>query len=68
MYYIGDWKQQFLIFVMLLTVILRHQDIYIFLDGLKESIVNKWFAWGGINFWINGWFDSCSREPNLQLE
>ena len=46
MYYIGDWKQQFLISVMLLTVILRHQDIYIFLDGLKGSIVNKWFAWG----------------------
>ena len=54
MYYIGEWKQQFLISVMLLTVVLRHQDIYIFLDGLKGSIVNKWFAWGGINFWING--------------
>ena len=67
MYYIEDWKQQFLISVMLLTVFLRHQDIYIFLVRLKESnqnyqIVNKWFAWGGINFWIDDRFDSCLRQ------
>ena len=37
MYYIGDWKQQFLISVMLLTVILRHQDIYIY--------TSFWMAW-----------------------